>query len=267
MYTLQELLACLLPGTLCTDPVKTGDAQILKEYLNNNFDIYTFTDYDKWVKVRDGIVLGYSDRPNFVRNPQFLTPSFSFGSLSDNDIRSLEKLDRRVKEMKISSSLTGIVIGESQCEFVLSVHWPAGPLVLRDNRPILSTPLRASEPPLTVVYVTQDRYGGNYSGGKYTAWFGSIPNWLEEENSAQWEANPRIIRGLGDTHDDALLSLLKNVVNLTKSNRDLYDVGVFYIENDYEDRGLNGFACSPGSDIAKHLFPKAVDFFNNPKFE
>ena len=66
---------------------------------------------------------------------------------------------------------------------------------------------------LRYIMIDHDRYGGGYSGGRYTAWVGDVPTEANGQDMACglfWKNNKRTY-GKGSTQDDALFDLLTKI--------------------------------------------------------
>lgn len=78
--------------------------------------------------------------------------------------------------------------------------------------------------------VIKDRYGGIYSGGRYTAWYSDIPNtpsgiFEDEETCAKaWgklraaRQNGKLVYGIGRTPDEALRDLAIAMIRIKEEN-------------------------------------------------
>lgn len=83
--------------------------------------------------------------------------------------------------------------------------------------------------PLTIV---KDRYGGAYSNGKYTAW--NLKNWAVPDEISKsdcecsdfWNSTAsRYIIGKGDTIEEAVVDLAKQLGILSNTEKIVVDLG------------------------------------------
>lgn len=119
-----------------------------------------------------------------------------------------------------------------------------------------------------VLIIDEDRYGGSYSGYKFTVWINKIPDGISADDVTcceYWSTNTTLFGG-GETPDDACLDLINKLTKIADESLDLDSVDKIcctpkfiyysgeYIDNEYSEIGH--FIMTDKDDNFKTLFPK-----------